>query len=234
MRQHRVRLQGPLARGERRLAGPAAHHLLRVLRLQPGAELVAFDGEGWQVVCELRAVEDGVAVLGLHDPQPATNETVRRLCLAVALPKGDKLADVVRMGTELGVAGFRPFVARRSEVPELTQSKLLRLRRIASEAARQSGRAQVPEVHEALPLARLVWGGQALVATPGAAMSWDGAGALGDDLTVITGPEGGFSEAEVEALTARGAIAVDLGPRILRAETAPVALAAALLLGDAG
>lgn len=234
MRQHRVRVQGPLLRGERRLSGPAAHHLLRVLRLGPGSELVVFDGEGSQAGCELRAVEGDVAVLEVHDPLPTSSEAARRLCLAVALPKGDKLADVVRMGTELGVAEFRPFVARRSEVPALTQAKLLRLRRIASEAARQSGRAKVPEVHEALPLAQLSWDGQAIVATPGASRSWAAAEAWGDELTVITGPEGGLSEAEVEALTARGAVAVDLGPRVLRAETAPVALAAALLLGDEG
>lgn len=235
MRRHRVRVDALVA-GERRLMGPAAHHLLRVLRVRPGAPIAAFDGLGHEALGEVVAVADEVVVVRLEAPAPAAREPDRAIVLAPALLKGDKLADVVRMGTELGVATFRPVRTRRCDATDVSPARLARWRRVADEAARQCGRARVPEVADAVPLDALEWEGALWVADPRAETAWaDALAELGDGpVTVVTGPEGGLTEGEVAALVARGARAVVLGRRVLRAETAPVAAAAALALAEGG
>lgn len=234
MRVHRVRVEHAAA-GRLRVAGDGGHHLARVLRVRPGAEVVAFDGRGGEARGRVVAVEDDGVWLELDAPAAAATEPARSLTLAPALLKGDKLADVVRMGTELGVVAFRPVLARRCDVRELSAARLARLQRVASEAARQSGRALVPAVHEAVAVEELAWEAAAVVADVAAPLAWREAPGLdGDRLTVITGPEGGWAPEETAALEARGATRVRLGSRVLRAETAPVAMAAAwLLAGEA-
>ena len=233
MRVHRVYLKR-LEPGEVALSGAEAHHLAVVLRVQPGAPVRAFDGRGLEASGVVGRLEEGRVVLELDPPEPSALEAARRLTLAVALLKGDKLADVVRQGTELGAVAFWPFRSERGEVPFLSEAKLARLRRVAQEAAKQSGRSFVPEVAPAVALAELPLPGLALVAQPGASLNVrEAVPAEALELTLVSGPEGGLSEAEVEALRLRGARAVRLGARILRAETAPLALAAALLVPEA-
>jgi len=234
MRVHRVRLEG-LAAGRTRLVGPGGHHLARVLRVRPGSEIVAFDGGGREAPGRVVAIEGDVVWLELEAPTTASSEPLRALTLAPALLKGDKLADVVRMGTELGVVAFRPLLARRCDVRELSPARRARWQRVASEAARQAGRALVPVVHDAVPVREFAWEAMAVVADPTATLAWHEAPGLGSArLTAITGPEGGWTAEEVAALEARGATRVRLGGRVLRAETAPVALAASwLLAGEA-
>ncbi|HEX7039949.1 MAG TPA: 16S rRNA (uracil(1498)-N(3))-methyltransferase [Trueperaceae bacterium] len=215
--------------------GPEAHHLRDVLRLRVGDEVEAFDGRGRFARGTLAAVDRERVVLSLGEPRASTAEPRVAVTLAVALLKGDKLVDVVRPATELGVARVRLFVSTNCEAREISAVKLGRLRRVAQEAARQCGRSVVPDVEEPVPLASLPLDGAAVVGDPAA-----GSG-LADHLdellsapavTLVTGPEGGLTEAEVMALRERGALAVRLGPRVLRADTAPVALAAALLLSE--
>lgn len=218
------------------LRGQEAHHLRDVLRLGGGAPVEAFDGRGNVARGEVvRADRDGV-VLGLGPLARSDAEAGLRLTVAVALLKGDKLSDVVRQCTELGAAAFALTLTRQADVGELSAAKLQRLRRVVEEAARQCGRATVPELRGPLPLAELSWRGVAFVADPRADVPLkDVAAATGHaDVTVVTGPEGGFTPTEVAELVARGAVAVGLGPRVLRAETAPMAMVAALMLGVGG
>ena len=242
MRRHRVRLDD-LAAGERLVTGDAAHHLARVLRARPGAPLAAFDGAGLEARGTIKAVDAGTVLVDLEAPEPAGTEPDRAVTLAPALLKGDKLADVVRMGTELGVVAVRPVRTRRCDATEVSPTRLARWRRVAEEAARQCGRARVPEVAPAVRLDDLNWTGALLVADPYAEATLgdvvadlDGAhdrtGAMPTAVTVVTGPEGGLTPEEVAMLVARGARAVAFGRRVLRAETAPVAAAAALLTWD--
>ncbi|MBW6454747.1 MAG: RsmE family RNA methyltransferase, partial [Trueperaceae bacterium] len=162
MRVHRVRVER-VAAGPLRLVGDGGHHLARVLRVRPGVDVVAFDGRGSEAPGRVARVDGDGVWLELGEPTSAATEPARSLTLAPALLKGDKLADVVRMGTELGVVAFRPVLARRCDVRELSPARLARLRRVAGEAARQSGRAVVPEVHEAGAVAGLSWGAVAVV-----------------------------------------------------------------------
>ncbi len=227
MRSHRVLVPG-VAAGEQVISGSEATHLVRVLRVKAGQQVVAFDGKGLEALGQVVDASDGRVVLHLADPVPGEVEASLRLTLAVALLKGDRLADVVRQGTELGVARFRPLITRYSDVRVLSQAKLDRLRRVAREASKQSGRALVPEVDAAVTLDSFDAAGAVAYADPRAATTLAEL-VVTDSLTVITGPEGGLSLEEVGRLEALGATGLQLGRRILRAETAPVAIAAALL-----
>lgn len=233
MRRRRVRL-AVVRVGRVRVAPEEAHHLARVLRVQPGDPVQAFDGAGQEAEGRVVHVADGEVEVELGPPSASPREAPLELTLAVALLKGDKLAQVTRQATELGVGALRPIVAARCDVPRLSTGKLARLRRVAAEAAKQSGRARVPEVHDAVPLAELGWEGACWVADPtaerGIDVATDGLAEMGaGTLTVVTGPEGGLSAEETADLAARGAWPVRFGPRVLRAETAPVAMAAAVL-----
>ena len=270
-RVHRV-LVAELRAGEVEVIGPEAHHLVNVLRVRPGASVEAFDGAGSVAAGSVARVDRHTLTLRLEEPQVAATEAPLRVTVAVALLKSDKLTDVVRQCTELGAADFQLVVSQHADVSAMSPSRLQRLRRVAEEAARQSGRATVPAVKDPVALNEFSWEGPALVAHPYTRSSladvWPGAaGAVAaataatavtavtaataapasaalqalspagmhpadaaSAITVITGPEGGFSEAEVSQLEQRGALGVRFGPRILRAETAPVALVSALLL----
>lgn len=208
--------------------GPRELRHLRVLRLSEGDTVRVFDGAGGEAEATVAQLTELGGLLTLGEPLAAGSETPQPVTLAVALLKGDKLADVVRAGTELGVGRFRLLQTQHADVPEIGPAKLERLRRVAGEAARQSRRALVPAVDAPIPLAQLTLDGQGFVAHPGSTerlsehLHWNA------PLTLVTGPEGGFAEEEVDALTARGFTPVTLGPRILRAQTAPLALLGAI------
>lgn len=235
MRVHRVHLK-ELSPGEVRLTGQEAHHLAQVLRVSPGAKVKAFDGQGQEAQGEVVQVNDMAVTLHLAASTVSEVEAPVAINLAVALLKGNKLSDIVRMGTELGVACFQPFVSARCEVKILSANKLLRLRRVAQEASKQSGRSVVPEVAEACKVSELERADLGLLAHPEAQnrlleLLSEGVGE-GSSLTLVTGPEGGLSAEEVADLSAKGFKPVRLGARILRAETAPIALTAAILLPE--
>ncbi len=216
------------------LRGPEAHHLRDVLRVTAGAQVEAFDGRGEVAEGRVVATDQGGVVLELSAPRPSQAESPLTLTVAVALLKGDKLAGVVRQCTELGAARFVLLLTRHADVTSLSAAKRQRLERVAEEAARQSERARVPTIEGPVPLSDLAWEGAAVVADPRAEASLAnaiGGSAARERLTLITGPEGGLAPNEVDDLVGRGAIAASLGPRILRAETAPVALTAVALLG---
>jgi 16S rRNA (uracil1498-N3)-methyltransferase len=233
MRIHRVYLPN-LQAGEVVLTGAEANHLARVLRVNAGQDIRAFDGTGLESAGVIQHVDDFQIVLKLQEPKASEVEASLKITLAIALLKGDKLADVVRQATELGVVAVQPLISKYCDVKALSSNKLERLRRIAQEASKQSGRSLVPEVREAIKLEDLHVAVAALVAHPYASLSLNEAPQnSGSHLTLITGPEGGFSHEEIELLKERGVNPVRLGARILRAETAPIALIAALLLPDA-
>lgn len=237
MRVHPVVVE-EVREGETIVYGDEGHHLARVLRVRPGDAVRAFDGSGRQARGTVRDVERGRVTLELRAPEPADAEPAVALTVAVALLKGTKLADVVRMGTELGASRFVLLTTRRAEPDDLSPAKLARLERVAREAAKQSGRAVIPAIDGPVALEGLPLAGRTLIADPGAPQGvaehvWAHRAEV-SAWTTVTGPEGGFEDAEVDALTQRGAVPVSLGRSILRAETAPVVLAAAVLLAADG
>jgi 16S rRNA (uracil1498-N3)-methyltransferase len=226
MPPHRVRVA---ALTPEMTLGPREARHLHVLRLRVGDSVRVFDGQGAEAGATLTALDDLRAVLSLGERLTGTAETPQPVTLAVALLKGDKLADVVRAATELGAARIQLLVTRHADAREIGPQKLLRLRRVTEEASKQSRRAVTPQVLEPLPLADLTWEGALFVAQPGSHARLTDHLSWAAPVTVLTGPEGGLSNAEVAALMGRGAVAVTLGPRILRAETAPLALLGAIV-----
>jgi len=197
----------------------AAHHLSRVLRLRPGAEVCATDGAGRWRRCRL-ASGAALAIDGEvhHVAAPRYQVTV-----AFALVKGAKPELVVQKLTELGVDRIVPFTAQRSVVrwdPDRAAKQLARMRRVAREACAQSRRLWLPEVAELSSLAMLVEMG-AVVADAG------GSPLEPSDRVVAVGPEGGWADNELEHPVrgdgaGRAVDRVGLGEHVLRAETAAI------------
>jgi 16S rRNA (uracil1498-N3)-methyltransferase len=237
MRTHRVYIRN-LTSGEVVLHGPEAHHLQQVLRVKSGTAIKAFDGNGLEASGQVTGVEEAQVTLRLEPPVRSEVESPYHLTLAVALLKGDKMSDIVRQATELGASRFVPFKSARADVKILSANKLERWRRVAREAAKQSGRSIVPEITDLVDVTALEARTLGVVAhpyTPASLVDILQETPLedGSSVTVVTGPEGGLTEGEVEGLTRKRFKPVRLGARILRAETAPVALAAALFLPEA-
>ena len=214
------------------LTGREAHHLADVLRARPGDAVTVFDGEGLEGRAVVRSVEDGVVELEVTETWPASREVPVPVVLYVALLKGDKLADVVRAATELGATKIIPLVCVHSVAKEMGEGKLLRLRRVALEAAKQSERTTIPEVLAPIPLSAIPPVEQGLVAHPGGSLRVRDILELSRPVALATGPEGGFSEDEMQILLERGFTPVTLGRRILRAETAPLALLSLVTAGE--
>jgi 16S rRNA (uracil1498-N3)-methyltransferase len=231
MRIHRIHLP-TLHPGTVTLTGSEAHHLVSVLRVGVGQEVKAFDGRGLEATGIIQSVNDFQVVINLQEPKISEVEASLKITLCIALLKGDKLSDVIRQATELGVIAVQPFISKHCDVKELSTSKLERLRRVAQEASKQSGRSVVPEVREAIKLKDVRLSAMSIVAHPYTSSSISDVALHQQDLDIFTGPEGGFAQEEIDFLVSKGVAPVRLGARILRAETAPIALIAALLLPE--
>ncbi len=206
----------------------AAH--LRVLRAKVGDSITVFNGAGLEAIGIILEVTELQFVVELEPATASSLEPPQSITLAIALLKADKLSDVVRAATELGVSSIQLLITQHSEVKEIGTQKLERLRRIATEAAKQCQRNVIPSVFEPMPLSSLT--SPAIVAHPHSsllpreAVSWDA------PFTIISGPEGGFSSHEIALLEQKGIVRVTLGKRILRAETAALALVSSLTAAE--
>ena len=218
---------------------PLARQLGRVLRLAPGAQIVLFNGDGFDYVIEIteiaRNFSEGVVVAR----QARRGETALALTLYQSSLKNDKFEWVLQKGTELGVARFVPVISARSIVRPAAAllKKYERWHVILREAAEQSGRSRVPTLDEPLaiddalvlaPGLRLLpyEAGAGDADTPGLLHAKDGAG----EVSLLIGPEGGFETGEIAIARANDWQIVSLGPRILRAETAAIAATALITL----
>jgi 16S rRNA (uracil1498-N3)-methyltransferase len=239
----RVYCDSPLAEGSRlRLGEAIAHHLLHVLRLKPGAELVLFDGRGGEYHGRLVATGKQWLEVEAGAHQAVRRESSLRITLGQAVSRGERMDYTLQKAVELGVQAIQPLDTEHSQArpgAARLDKKLRHWREVARAAAEQSGRERVPEVYPPLPLAAwlatLPAPALKLLLDPGASQ---GLAALAPaaDLCLLSGPEGGLSEAERALARQRGFTGIRLGPRILRTETAAVACLAALqtLWGDLG
>ncbi|MCR4399050.1 MAG: 16S rRNA (uracil(1498)-N(3))-methyltransferase [Firmicutes bacterium] len=230
-----------------RIEGRDAFHMARVLRMSRGDRFIAADGSGVSWEAEVSAVIPGPCVeASLTRELHEHSEPRCKVTLYQAIPKSDKMDVVVQKCTELGVHAIVPLVTQRTICrPEgrKRDSRVERWRRIAREAAAQSGRLVVPGIYPPLSLDEcapdrnspflVLWEGgpppasarrlkDALPGSPPCAAA-----------SVLVGPEGGLTEAEVRLMESRGAVAVSLGSRVLRTETAGI-VAVALILHGAG
>jgi 16S rRNA (uracil1498-N3)-methyltransferase len=205
-------------------------HLVEVLRAGVGDRFTVFD-ESREALAEVVDLGPPVRYRILEERRPEREVGVE-VVLYVALLKGDKLSEVVRAATELGATRIQPLITRHSVPKEMGEGKLRRLKAIAKEAAKQSGRLRVPEVLPPIPLKAVPEVEQGLVAHVGARALVREVLDLNRNLSLAVGPEGGFAEEEVALLKERGFAPVSLGRRILRAETAATALLAIVTAGE--
>jgi len=225
------------------LSGEPLHHLAVVLRLGPGAEVLLLDGLGKVCHCRLLQVGRREATAAVLE-RWTEREGVLPLRLLQGVPKGERMELVLQKGTELGISAFTPVLSGRSigRVDAAREEKRhQRWQRIITEAARQSRRPVVPRLDASVTLP------EALVATNESLrlLLWEGenrplAAVLPEqapeNVALLVGPEGGFSPDEAALARDHGFVAVGLGSRILRSETAGFAVAAILghRYGDLG
>lgn len=222
---HLLREARDLARETVEVEGPDYRHLFRARRLKVGDRVRLVDGRGsarWSVVDRVTAQR---AVLRIGEAAPLF-EPSRRPRLLVSSVRPERAAWLVEKATELGIRELQWFVSERTS-RTLPERALERQRRVARSALQQSGGAWLPEIGAPVGLGEAAVGSGSVVLHPGAGTSLpDVAGAAE---ALVVGPEGGFSEREIEDLAARGAALAHLGPRTLRTETAAVAALAVAL-----
>jgi 16S rRNA (uracil1498-N3)-methyltransferase len=246
----RYYLRPPLEGDAATLSGDEAHHLLHVMRAKIGVTITLFDGEGHEYDAQVEQIKRQEALLKIVARRAVNRELPSQLVMAVTLPKGDRQKWLVEKAVELGVSKLMPVATARS-VAQPAENALTRLRRAVVEASKQCGRNRLMEIAEPQAWADFV------ASTREFPMRWiahpqdRSVGVSGEaqegfvnearcanaatpvlppsPVLVAVGPEGGFTEEEVALAMAAGWRSVDLGPRILRIETAALFLASVVI-----
>jgi 16S rRNA (uracil1498-N3)-methyltransferase len=228
------------------LEGEQAHRIRQVLRMRPGERAILLDNCGWAYEASLVSHGNAAVQFEIVQRRKATGEPRTHITLYQGVLKRERFGWVLQKGTEVGISQFVPLVAERNVVADMkaVEQKRDRWERIIREAAEQSGRARLPVLAPAQPFASVVGAGSVLErsARNTRLILWEEERAAtlrqtltrcnlraGDRIEILVGPEGGFTVAEVDLAGQWGAERVTLGPRILRAETAGVVAAAAIL-----
>ncbi|NCF64576.1 MAG: 16S rRNA (uracil(1498)-N(3))-methyltransferase [Chloroflexi bacterium] len=249
MTEHRFFVNRNQIRGEKViLSGSQARQAHSVLRLRKGDCIRILDNQGWQYEVQFLTVNPQQATGRILTKSEASGEPAARLTLYQSLLKQDKFEWILQKGTELGVLSFVPLVTERTIVrpTKLKQNKMARWQRIIREAAEQAGRGRIPTLSQPVQFV------DALVETQShdmALIPWENESErtlsepfmpnnqltlpLSPTVALFIGPEGGFTQKEVAHAQTANMIAVTLGPRILRAETAAI-VATALILNELG
>jgi 16S rRNA (uracil1498-N3)-methyltransferase len=225
--------------GTAKISGKDAYHIARSLRMAEGDEIYISDGEGVEYLARLDRIRDEECLCSIISQRQGKGEPKMNITLYMAYPKGDKLETVIQKAVELGATRIVPFESSRCikrPKADKIEKQTERLKKIAEEAAKQCGRAIIPEV--SLPLTY----GEMLNDASLSELSlicYERESHLSfketlksirpKSISVIVGCEGGFSPEEIDEAIAVGARSVSLGERILRCETAPSAALSMIL-----
>ena len=225
-------LQSP---GRTTLYGTAASHVARVLRLRSGDAVVLFNGDGWEHAGRIDALRSGEVAIELLAREGGVADSPLPVTLLQGVARGERMDLVVQKATELGVARIVPVLAARSVVRldgRQAQRKLEHWQAVAIAACEQSGRSRLPAVQAPVTLEQALSGlptqGCRFTLSPGAGVPLAALAGGTDQVSLLIGPEGGLTEAEIGLATGAGFEPRSLGPRILRTETAALAALAVL------
>ena len=213
--------------------GDDARHIARSLRMAVGDEVTVSDGEGTEYLARLTKIRDEECVMDIISSMRSTSEPNSKITLYMAYPKSDKLETVIQKAVELGACAIVPFESSRcikKPKQDKAKEKTERLGRIALEAAKQCGRSVIPKVELPMTFSEML---SSASQSDLVLFCYEGSGTRSlkeildsfldapESISVIVGSEGGFSEAEAAEAKERGFEMANLGPRILRCETAP-------------
>ena len=231
----RVHVEEPLAAGRGCfVSGTAANHISRVLRLREGDELTLFDGRGGEYAARIASFRKDVVQVEVQEHRPVERESALDLTLVQGVSRGERMDIVMQKATELGVRRIVPVLTERTVVKldeRQGERKVQHWRAIVIAACEQCGRNRVPDVASPLGLHETLRtldadATRVLLSPAGTLRARDLA--RPSKITLLIGPEGGLSDNEQLAAVAAGFQQVQLGPRILRTETAALAALAAL------
>ena len=234
----RIHVDRPLAPGAEFALGATAARHVQVLRLQPGDALTLFDGSGGQWAGAISTISRREVRVRTLRFDAVERELARAVTLAVGMPANERMDALIEKATELGAARIQPLVCERS-VLRVAGDRALRKathwRAVAIAACEQCGRNRVPEVAEPMPLTPWLHAphGRAAerwVLSTHDALPWPPTARDATEVIVLSGPEGGFTSAELGAAIEAGFVAHSLGARVLRADTAPLAALAWIAL----
>jgi len=226
-----------------------ARHAEKVLRLKPGDFIQAFDGTGCEYILELKGRHNGILTARIQNIFTDNNEPLVRLYLAQGLAKGDKMNTIIQKAVEIGVSTIYPFTSEHTVVnlgPTKAEKKRDKWEVIAREACKQCRRSIIPEIKPIVTFENLLME----IGSKVAIMLYENEEQLGlkdvlkqnkeryagNEVFVLVGPEGGFAHHEVEAARKKDIYVAGLGPRILRTETAGIAVSSIIMYeyGDLG
>jgi len=222
------------------IAAEKAHYLVSVLRCKKGDDLIIFNGQGKCFRTAVVKAGKKEVIAEVREEFPCNFEPQMHITLVQSLLKGEKMDLVIQKTTELGVTEILPVISERSQIRDTR--RIVRWRRIAEEASRQSGRNGVPAVHAPVDFRDFLvsQNGKGIIFYEEEGMKLSEAvsslGPHAPSLIIAVGPEGGFSEEEVISAQGKGFLAASLGKRVLRAETAAISAVTLVqfLLGDMG
>ncbi len=216
------------------LSEEETRHLRDVLRLRENEQVKVFDGANREFICRIERIEKRQTVLKIvEEIAPFAPMSNLDLTLAVAILKGEKFDLVLQKAVELGVKTFVPLITKRCDVKiKDAEKKSERWRKIALEACKQSGRADLMNIETVIEFEKFienVTGAKILFAERGGAKFSDISEiSEPEQITAVVGSEGGWEDSEIESAKANGFQIVTFGGRILRAETAAISFAAIL------
>ncbi|RJQ22803.1 MAG: 16S rRNA (uracil(1498)-N(3))-methyltransferase [Nitrospiraceae bacterium] len=225
------------------ITGEQARYLSLVLRIRPGNRLIIFDGSTYKYICKVLHVHKKEITAVMVNKEPYTAESPLSITLAQGLPKSDRMDLIIQKSTELGVKKIVPLITGRSQVRHTAKTD--RWRKIALAASQQCGREKITGIDDPVEFEKFLYN-PPFPLFSGIIFSEEQkeqnlkrilAGLKDvENIVLLIGPEGGFSEEETEAAVGKGFITASLGPRILRTETAPLSAISIIQyeLGDMG
>lgn len=218
------------------IRGEDVKHIARVLRLSPGDAITLCDGSGMECSAVIRSIDRDAVACDCEPWTACKTEPSVSVTLFQGLPKTGKMETILQKCVELGVRSVVPMLTRYCVVQpkESFRDRIERWQRVAEEAAKQSRRGVIPKVGDLKRIGSLDLSGFDLVLVAyenerTTSLKAALRGFSGKSIAILIGPEGGFAPEEIEGLVAMGAKSVSLGPRILRTETAGMAMLAQIL-----
>jgi len=219
-----------------------SHHLLRVLRAHKGTEVTLFNGDGYEYLADLIDDSSRHCQLQIKEKIKVDNESPLKITLLQGISRGDRMDSCIQKSIELGVDAIIPVHCQRTGTSlkgERAEKKRQHWQQITISACEQSGRCIIPEIRNISSFEQAIQFGKTagkLILEPGARQSFNSLSKPENEVYILIGPEGGFTDEEIQQAKIKNYTSVSLGPRILRTETAgPACIAIAQILwGDLG